>query len=532
MKWTSLWLACAAVSIAFPQFSGPYLPDGIYVVHAATRRSPRTPDAAIARGSLVDITILGLYPPSGSLAAGEPVTLYFRGPGATDARELAVVNTLGSFDGTPVAFTARVPVDTASGQGELIARAASGRSFSAPVWIGESGFGIFTKSNGGYDAALAQVWRDPPSLAGLTNPVRAGDWVTLWGTGLGTARSATIDVGSILAEASYAGPAPGLPGVDQINFQFPAGVSDDCYIPITVTAGGRESNTPSLATASAPGPCPHRLGLSAAALATLDQNGRVPLSQTWVHGDAIALPDDRDRYRRYDTVTLNFIQYDAAGVQVVTGQRSVPSSGCRVSAGGLTAAAFLNVQPLDAGRPVVTGPGDVRLEMEGEFGHYSTPPSESTYALEDLPASSLTPGDWAVEVPGGRTVAAFRAALRVPPPLRWTNRATVSPVSRSSGLRLEWDPTGYTDRERMQGSLGIGASAVICSGPATAGSFTIPASLIAQLPVSSTSTPMVQLLLTPVNDQPQRYSVPLVEGGAFPGVATFSYLEMVTVEIR
>ena len=84
----------------------------------------------------------------------------------------------------------------------------------------------------------------------------------------------------------------------------------------------------------------------------------------------------------------------------------------------------------------------------------------------------------------------------------------------------------------MQASLGVGMDYVACQGPASTGSLTIPASLISQLPTGATATPMVQLLLTPVNSTPVLYSVPLVVGGSFPGVATFSYLEMVTVEIK
>src|SRR5439155_7559324 len=122
-----------------------------------------------------------------------------------------------------------------------------------------------------------------PHTVGLTTPVQPGEWVTLWGTGLGSANanSVSVEVAGISAAPSYAGPAPGLPGVDQINFQFPAGVPDDCYVPVTVKAADHAGNTASVAAASAPGVCHHRLSLSPDALARLDQGGRVPLSQSW-----------------------------------------------------------------------------------------------------------------------------------------------------------------------------------------------------------------------------------------------------------
>jgi uncharacterized protein (TIGR03437 family) len=534
MTTKSLIVACVAALPALAQTSGPFQPSAIYVVHSATRRTAQTPETGLAPGSLCDINITGLYQPSGSLLPDDKVTLRFRAPGAAAARDMTILASQPSFGGFPAQFIALVPSDTPLGQADVLAEAASGKSFSTTVWIAASDFGIFTKAAAGYDAAVAQVWSNTPRTIGLTTPVQAGDWVTLWGTGLGSTDSTVlVDVAGIGVAPSYSGPAPGLPGVDQINFQFPAGVPDDCYIPLAVKVDGRAGNSPSIATASAPGACHHRLGLSSDSLATLDQGGQVPLSQSWVHSDVMPNLSTPVTYRRFDTISLDFVPYDAAGVQVVTGLLSNRVSGCQLNLeGGAIGGIFLNVPPFDAGTPVVTGPGGVRITMDGTFGHYSTAPSETSYPLDSLPPSSFAPGDWAVEVPGGKNVAAFRAALRIPPALRWINRATVSPVSRASDLTLQWDPTGYADREWMQGSVGVGTGSVICQAPATAGSITIPASLIAQLPAVTSATPMVELLLTPANSNPVVYSVPLVGGGAFPGIATFSYLEAVSVELK
>jgi uncharacterized protein (TIGR03437 family) len=243
----------------------------IYVGHSAARSAPRTPETGLAPGSLCDIDITGLYQPFGSLLPDDTVTLRFRAPGAVNARDLTILT--HPSVGPPDQFTALVPRDTPTGQAEILAVTASGKRFSTSVWIAASNFGLFTKSGAGFDAALAQVWREGPRAPGLTTPVRAGEWVTLWGTGLGSAAASTIavKVAHIRITPAYAGPAPGQPGVDQINFQFPAGVPDDCYVPVAVEVGGRALNTPSIAAASAPGPCRHRLGLSADALATLDQ---------------------------------------------------------------------------------------------------------------------------------------------------------------------------------------------------------------------------------------------------------------------
>ena len=530
----SLLVACLMALPSLAQSSSPFVPGAIYVVHSATRRTAQTPETGLAPGSLCDIDITGLYPPFGTLSPDDKATLRFRPPGATDARELGTLTSQASFGGYATDFTALIPSDTPLGQAEVLAVTASGKSFSATVWIAASDFGVFTKAGAGYDAAVAQVWRNTPTLVSLTRPAQAGDWVTLWGTGLGSAASTVqVNVAGIGVAPVYAGPAPGLPGVDQINFQFPAGVPDDCYIPLAVEWNGRLGNFTSIAASSGPGACHHRLGLSSDALAMLDRGGQVSVSQSWVHSDVMPNPVTGVTYQRYDTVSLDFWQYDAAGVQLVTGLWNNTVAGCQLDLNGGTTVGFVvEARPFDAGRPVVTGPGGVRIVMDGDIGHYSTAPSDTSYPLASLPASPFVAGDWAVEAPGGMNGDAFRTALRVPAPLQWLNRARVSPVSRTSDLTLEWDATGYTNSEWMRGSVGVGAASVTCQAPATAGSITIPASLIAQLPAATNFTPLVELLLTPDNRSPLVYSAPVVGGAAFPGVATFSYLEAVSVALR
>ena len=534
-----LIVASLAGLSALAQTSGPFAAGTMYVRHAATRRTAETRDTGLAPGSLCDIYIAGLYQPTGSLSPDEIVTFLFRAPGAEDTRELTILAMQPNFGDSPTQFKALIPYDTALGKAEVLAVAASGKSFSTTVWIAASGFGLFTKTGAGYDAAAAQIWRNTPSMVGLTTPVQAGEWVTLWGTGLGsTASKVLVEVAGIGVAPSYSGPSPGLTGVDQISFQFPAGVPDDCYIPLTVKVDARESNTTSIAVANSGGPCHHRLGLSPDALATLDQGGFVPLSQSSVQSVVFPSLSTPVTYRRSDAVSLEFFQYGAANVQAFTGLLTTNVSGCQLNiVGGVVGGSVYgnvgNAFFIDAGTPVVTGPGGVRIMMMDSFpGHYSTAPADKSYALDSLPPSSFAPGDWAVESLGGINISAFQAPLRVPPALRWINRATVSPVSRTSDLTLRWESSGYIDKEWIEGSVRVDFNSVTCQAPATAGFIAIPASLIAQLPAPTFFPPRVQLLLTPTDSNPVVYSLPLVGGGAIPGLATFSYLEQVMVELK
>ena len=218
-------------------------------------------------------------------------------------------------------------------------------------------------------------------------------------------------------------------------------------------------------------------------------------------------------------------------VQAVTGALTGQTSGCRMSLNAFSAG-ILHPLALDGGVPVVVGSTGVRLPMEGGHGYYSKSFSAMTYTLDAIPASFFATGDWWVEAPGGRDVAAFQASLRIPPILRWTNRASVSTVSRANDLTLTWDRAGYTDREWVQASVHVGSAAADCQTPATAGSITIPASLISQLPDSGAAVARVQLMLTPANRDLALYTVPLIGGGTFPGVSSFGFLDTASVELR
>jgi uncharacterized protein (TIGR03437 family) len=55
-----------------------------------------------------------------------------------------------------------------------------------------------------------------------------------------------ITIGSQSCRVTYAGRAPTIPGVDQINCVVPGGVSGSA-LPVIVTSGGRASNTVTLA---------------------------------------------------------------------------------------------------------------------------------------------------------------------------------------------------------------------------------------------------------------------------------------------
>jgi uncharacterized protein (TIGR03437 family) len=86
----------------------------------------------------------------------------------------------------------------------------------------------------------------------LTNPVRAGDFISIYCTGLGPTRTdggiarttvtPGVYFGATLASPSYSGPAPGFVGLYQVNVQVPAGLPSGT-LPLQITSGSTYSNT-------------------------------------------------------------------------------------------------------------------------------------------------------------------------------------------------------------------------------------------------------------------------------------------------
>jgi uncharacterized protein (TIGR03437 family) len=94
------------------------------------------------------------------------------------------------------------------------------------------------------------------AVVSAASPLHAGDYLSLFLTGLGATTTQNglsfaqtqpaITIGSQSCRVTYAGRAPTIPGVDQINCVVPGGVSGSA-LPVIVTSGGRASNTVTLA---------------------------------------------------------------------------------------------------------------------------------------------------------------------------------------------------------------------------------------------------------------------------------------------
>lgn len=91
------------------------------------------------------------------------------------------------------------------------------------------------------ESSVPAVFTADASGTGPAAAIRVGNFVSLYLTGLGqVSPSPTVFVDGVPVPISYAGPAPGFPGLDQINIALPASSNSRA---VFVVAGGRSSNS-------------------------------------------------------------------------------------------------------------------------------------------------------------------------------------------------------------------------------------------------------------------------------------------------
>ena len=80
----------------------------------------------------------------------------------------------------------------------------------------------------------------------LSQPVAAGSYLILAGSGFGNATAATATIGGVTANVAYAGPQGAYPGVDQYNILIPSTLAGAGQVSVVVTAAGLPSNAVNL----------------------------------------------------------------------------------------------------------------------------------------------------------------------------------------------------------------------------------------------------------------------------------------------
>jgi len=371
-----------------------------------------------------------------------------------------------------------------------------------------SGFGISTlNQTGAGRAVVTHPTAAAPfyALVSGADSAKPGVTYTLWGTGLGAANSDSspatngdlgtavrLFVGGVSATVTYRGRSA-QPGLDQINFVVPPGVSG-CNVSLTVQIGLIVSNTPSMPVAPGGGTCsdPAIPSSAGAAIQAAVQKGGASVAQIAVISQFSAQPP----------LPLPFTEASASFAQYTPSEyglwSSAPSAGsCLV----VQSAGFPSTPPLTTVATVGAG-------LNAGPGLTVTPPSGASFPLTPAQGTgsydynirstvvcetncSLQPGSGEVSGIGGVNVGPFSFAVTVPSPPTWTNEASLVGIDMFAGVTVTWsggDPNGLTMVAGSSSAFKSAGISFICAAPTSAGQFTVPAYILLAIPPGSVGT--------------------------------------------
>ncbi|MGA2267679.1 MAG: hypothetical protein ABSH44_04330 [Bryobacteraceae bacterium] len=501
---------CAVLAVA-PLAAQPVINTG-GAVNGASYSPVGLANSAIAQGSIYVVFGRNLGPASLVTATTYPLSTTLAGTSAKVTVNGTTVNQIMLYTmATQVAMV--MPSTTPTGSGTITITYNGQPSAPVALQVAATNFGIFAVNTAGSGPAVVTDANN--GYISLTHAANPNQTLVLWGTGLGkisadetqpppqgnVGTKPTVWVGSQQANVVYWGRSGCCGGLDQINFQVPAGITG-CYVPVAVQTGSTVSNFGSIAVASSGSVCSDPIGLSSTQL-TLVQNGQnLSIATLDLSRSTVSLnlpPPFPSTPTTTDAGSASFFRYTPTQITSSTFGQAASVGGCMVFTISGSATVTDPVQPLglDAGASVaLSGPNGSKTlstlaSLKGSYG--------ATLGSSTSPPLYLDAGTYTFNVPGGADVGQFTQQLQMPPSLTWTNQSSITSVSESQGVTVNWTNavpngyvgiTGYSFALDSTGNLSAGVIFVCKANAGSNGvnSFSIPPPVLLSLPLSSTSS--------------------------------------------
>jgi uncharacterized protein (TIGR03437 family) len=494
-----IWLA--APCAAHPTFTSNS------VVNAASFMPVELPGGNIARGSIFTIFGDQMGPPEGIQVSGFPLQRELGRVSVTVRQGNTSVEAIPLFANNNQ-VNAVMPSNAPLGDVSISVTfpGTGGTSFvPAAVRVVPASFGLFTVNGSGTGPAAIQnfIGEGNTPLNSTRASARPGQFVILWGTGLGAISTPDTDpppVGNLASvqvlvggrpaeQILYNGRSPEFAGLDQIVFQVPQNALLGCYVPVVViTASGVTSNVATMSIAEDGGVCADPANAFTGVVAGGGPRvGRVLLTRNTLQRAAGQVSVTDGAVAAFESV-VNPDWYFVPAV-------SMPAMGTCFSFFSRGETVPLPnpapLQPLDAGvELIVHGPNGARSIPRTNPGFYV-----SQLATTQQPPLYLDPGPYTLESSAGTPVGKIQASLEFPAPIQWTNQGEISRIDRKQGIFLTWE--GGDSQRQFVRILGISESSVspsnnvrgafVCSVPLELGSFMVPPSVLVNLPPSLSS---------------------------------------------
>jgi uncharacterized protein (TIGR03437 family) len=497
-------LLAGVAAVAQPTIGG--------IVNNASYSKAPLPNSGIAQGSIFAIFGNNMGPASIAYQPSYPLQ---RSLGNTTVTVTAGGQT---FQAIPVYTVggqvgAVLPSNVPVGPANVTVTYNGQTSASVPITVVDRSFGIFSINQQGNGPGVITYATGSFAPVAATNSAKPGDYVTIWGTGLGaittdeTAAPPQTDVkdtvpvqvwvGSQKATITYAGRAGCCAGLDQIVFVVPQGVSG-CNVSVTVQINNSVSNTTTMAIAPNGGTCSDPGGFQQSDINALNNNAEFRLGTVSLSRIALTIAGAPTGFGNFttDSGSASFEHFTPATAGGAASAFRIPSIGSCVILPKDTGTATGGGSSigLDAGPQIgVNGPkGQKSLTpITGLKGFYSGSLSGTPDINNPSGTPYLDPGAYTITGPGGTDVGGFTANLTLPSLLTWTNQDAITNVPRASGQTVTWSGGAPGTLVVIFGSSSDASEntqTFYCTAPAEAGTFTVPSAILLQLPVTASSS--------------------------------------------
>ncbi|MEO5925696.1 MAG: hypothetical protein ABIR70_17885 [Bryobacteraceae bacterium] len=474
------------------------------VVNAASLAPFGLPNGALARGSLFSIFGENLGPAQFAQASAFPWTVNLAG--VTITLTQTATSTV-SYDAVPYFVSAGqinavLPSTLKAGLASLRVTYQGRRSNAITVQIADAAPGIFAVSSGGFGPGIVQnfVAADNQPINSLIKPATRGQFITIWGTGLGPvpyadniaptagnlATAVTITIGGRPATKQYAGRSPCCAGLDQVVVSIPDDASLGCWVPVQITAAGVVSNTVTMAIA-APGStsCSDPNNVLSSLARSSGTQGFIHLQRVNGISD---VTHDLSR-SEMDNIYARFIDKPASEFSFDPYLSYPPPGTCLLhqTAGDSSISRNLRGAPLVSMTPrpaLVFNNGLENAPSLGSLAAFYSFRLGGTVDAKSVGIRLANSSAKATLDPGGPNATVLPLKLVSPP--TWPQRDTLRLIDRAVPLVLNFTPTDAASPTAITlyayASYVNATVEVQCLAPPGASTFTIPADTLANLP--------------------------------------------------
>ena len=212
----------------------------VWVADSANNRI-RTLTVSAAPADTTEATMVnGASMATGPIAPGEIVTIFGSGFDPAQTQLLFDGKPATTFYSSATQINALAPDTLSPGSNTEVTIQVDGlvaTDWFVPVAASEPA--IFTTANG---AGPAAANNQDGSINSASNAAARGSVVSLYATGQGNDLSnVSVTIAGYAAQVPYAGPAPGFPGLMQINVQVPTGFLPPGIQPVVLSIGTAQS---------------------------------------------------------------------------------------------------------------------------------------------------------------------------------------------------------------------------------------------------------------------------------------------------